>query len=499
MEKIIDEIKEINKKKTITFSEDYYRSLDNKTIMGEVPFKEILFLDYRETEAGSNPREYAGLKKTNLKIIESLLEDKNMFRFLHSGFIVSLVTPTFIDKKSIRYENCCLTNGNQTRFIIFILTLLKLISKNGELIDMKKTEVRSFNKKYFEDDESVKNLIKRIKFNRIKEIINFLEKDEKYLKSFNKTDLKDFLNTRVRIQINLIDSIIEDLEDTDTYSVGTLIAEANNDTQNVKVDDIFGNRYRKELNKKIFKDFNNIYQDKVKIEFRLGEIVEKVNKVHILTLFRLVAATGILTKESDIFKFTNQRAPIYRLFEKLLKKDDTENTVSAISKLIPLLYEIRVEYVGPCLKECNRMFIRNYKEKAIAGDLENTIIRPEIEKLRNNDQELEKLIRRSIRYNIEHIMPVLVFRIREVLKEKDNAQLDLTISEENRSKFFEGLIEAIYEKYIEMKLGGLPTSLTTKVRNKNFYEYGREAYIAFRRTFGFQETNYITQNRYIIK
>jgi len=145
------------------------------------------------------------------------------------------------------------------------------------------------------------------------------------------------------------------------------------------------------------------------------------------------------------------------------------------------------------------MFIRNYKEKAIAGDLENTIIGPEIEKLRNNDQELEKLIRRSIRYNIEHIMPVLVFRIREVLKEKGNAQLDLTISEENRSKFFEGLIEAIYEKYIKMKLGGLPTSLTTKVRNKNFYEYGREAYITFKRTFGFQETNYIMQNRYIIK
>ena len=39
----------------ITFSEPYFISQDKKTIMGEVPFSEILFLDYRDTEAGSNP------------------------------------------------------------------------------------------------------------------------------------------------------------------------------------------------------------------------------------------------------------------------------------------------------------------------------------------------------------------------------------------------------------------------------------------------------------
>lgn len=59
-------------------------------------------------------------------------------------------------------------------------------------------------------------------------------------------DLSSFLNLRLRIQINPIDPILSDMEEKlDAYSVGTLIAEANNGTQNVKVDDIFGNKRKK--------------------------------------------------------------------------------------------------------------------------------------------------------------------------------------------------------------------------------------------------------------
>ncbi len=77
--------------KSLTFPGKYFVSEDKKTILGETRFRDILFLDYRDTEAGSNPREYAGLKKTNEEILKSLLRDyKNMFRFLHSGIIASL-------------------------------------------------------------------------------------------------------------------------------------------------------------------------------------------------------------------------------------------------------------------------------------------------------------------------------------------------------------------------------------------------------------------------
>jgi len=502
MDKIIAEIKNIKAKNTIIFSESYYKSCDNKTIMGEVPFKQVLFLDYRETEAGSNPREYNGLKHANLKILQSLLKDyENMFRFLHSGIIVSLVNPTFTDDKTTQYDDCCLTNGNQTRFIVLILVLLKLFFHKTELKSVKGKDFQSFIKTNFDDIEGIRNLVRFVKFNKVAEIINYLHNNKKYLESFNKMDIDSFLNARIRIQINLIDAILDDLDDEtlDTYHAGTLIAEANNDTQNVKVDDIFGTKNRRELNEKIFKDFNKEYHRQVEIEFRLGEVVDKVKKVHILTLLRLAVATGILCKENDIFKSTNQRIPIYKLFERLLKKDNVDNTIMAISKIIPLLYKIRVNYIEPYLEDCKRKFTREYKEKAISGDLGNTIIGTQVSSLLNNDRELQKLIQRNINYNIEHIMPVIVFRIRMLFRENEKNKLDLTISEANRPDFFKGLVEAVYKKYVELKLAGLPTSLTTVVRDKKYYESGYETYIAFKNFYKSSETDYITKNSHIIK
>jgi hypothetical protein len=58
MEDLILELKGIGENRKLSFIEKFYRSEDGKTIMGEVPFKQFLFIDYRETEAGSNPREY---------------------------------------------------------------------------------------------------------------------------------------------------------------------------------------------------------------------------------------------------------------------------------------------------------------------------------------------------------------------------------------------------------------------------------------------------------
>jgi hypothetical protein len=424
-----------------------------------------------------------------------------MFRFLHSGVIISLVNPNFINDKAIQYDDCCLTNGNQTRFIILIVVLLKLMSENQELKPTRQKEFHSFIKKHFDDNEGIKDIIKFVKFSRVNEITNYLLKNRKYLDLFNSMGVEDFLNARIRIQINIIDSILPDLNDPimDTYRAGTLIAEANNDTQNVKVDDIFGTKNRKELNERIFKDFNALFRSQVEIEFRQGEVVNRVQKVHILTLLRLVVATGILCKENDIFKFTNQRLPIYNLFEKLLKKDHVENTIKSVSKIIPLLYKIRVEHVESYLEEFKRQFIREYKEKAISGNLQNTIIVDKINSVLDDDHELEKLLQRNINYNIEHIVPVLVFRIRNLLQEKDNGQLDLTIPKKNRSNFFKGLIQAIYTKYIELKLGGLPSSLTTVVRDRKYYDSGLEAYIAFKNMLKFPETDYIAKNSCILK
>lgn len=372
--------------------------------------------------------------------------------------------------------------------------------ENASLRDISHKEYDDFLKKSFDDSPQIKSILKFIKYHKITEIINFLEKNGKYLEAFNNLDLQSFLNSRIRIQVNLLNAIIEDLDgDIDEYSAGTLIAEANNDTQKVRADDIFGNKYKKELEEKLFNEFNKVYGDKISIEYRLGEAPEKVEKVHILPLLRPIVATGIICKEKEIFRLTNQRYPIYKLFEKLLKKENVDNTISVISKLIPFLYEIRTFYVDQILSQHKRKLIRDYKEKALRGDLEESIFKNEIREAKGKDEEIEKIVKKIVTYNIEHIMPVLVFRIRKLIIENiERGKLELNIPEEAKERLFETLIETIYESYVKMKLKGLPTSLTTVVRDSDFYDLGSEAYKFLIKQYNLTESNYIEKNNYII-
>lgn len=507
MREIVNEIIEPAKNKTISFSEPFYKSLNAKTIMGEVPFKEILFLEYRETEAGSNPREYIGLKKTNRQILHSLLTDSaNMFRFLHSGIILCLTSDlgTEINALSIKYEECCLTNGNQTRFIILILTLMKLFFEDKEIAPIKSREYNSFIKEIFKDSEVVKSVLKYVKFGKVSEVINCIKQSNKYKTIFNNDfDIHSFLDSRIRVQINIINTIIEDLEaDLDAYSAGTLIAEANNDTQKVKPDDIFGNKYKKELQDYVFNDFINKNGKHIQIEYRYGEIADKsVGKVHILTLLRLIIPTGILKKDKDIYKLTNQRTPIYTIFSKLISKINKDDekaaaTAKVVSKLIPLLYEIRKNYVVPSLQNHKRELIREYKKQAFAGELEDMIISQEIYEAKGSEEKIEKIVKGIVNYNIEHIMPVIVFRIRKLFKETNTHELILTIPEDLLEQYFTTISEVIYDSYVKMKLKGLRSSLTTAVRDRNFYEFGTEAHTTFKRmNKNIEETDFIEKSR----
>lgn len=513
MSEIAKEIIKIFENKTISFSEPFYKSSDAKTIMGEVPFKEILFLEYRETEAGSNPREYIGLKKgqnnTNRQILHSLLIDStNNFRFLHSGIILCLTTDlnTEINYLSIKYDECCLTNGNQTRFVILIITLLKLFFMDKEITVIKKQEYNAFIKNTFKESEVVMDILKYVKFPKVSEVLNVIIKSNKYKKIFDNLDLNQFLNSRIRVQINIINAMIEDLEgEIDAYSAGTLIAEANNDTQKVKPDDIFGNKYKKELRDYVFSHFIDEYGENIQIEYRYGEIDDKsVGKIHILALLRLIIPTGILKKDKDIYKLTNQRTPIYSIFSKLISKinKNNEKAIAAaklISRLLPLLYEIKAEHVIPNLINRKRELIREYKKKAFADELRDTFIGEEILEAKGNTEKIEKIVKGILNYNIEHIMPVIIFRIRKLFKETTSHELNLTIPEHLRKQYFQAISNVIYDSYAKMKLKGLPSSLTTVIRGSNFYEFGTEAHTLFiTMNKDIEETDLIESYQYII-
>ena len=64
--------------------------------------------------------------------------------------------------------------------------------------------------------------------------------------------------------------------------------------------------------------------------------------------------------------------------------------------------------------------------------------------------------------------------------------------------FIKTLVEIIYEGYIETKLAGLPTSLTTVVRSKAFYDIGSESYKTLIRAHNISENNFIHSNRALV-
>lgn len=277
----------------------------------------------------------------------------------------------------------------------------------------------------------------------------------------------------------------------DEYKAGTLIANANNDTQKVKVDDIFGSKHKRELETHIFKEFIKKYGDTVKIEYRMGEIPDK--KVHILALLRPVIATGILTKENEIFKLSNQRAAIYAKFIKLFRGiDKGQKTTIAISKIIPLLYNTREKYVAPLLKLERERYYREFSEKALMGELEKTSIG---DRIKNENGELsedtKKVIKSITNYNIEHIFPVIVYTIRNLIDLDSSSNAELKVPENKHEDFFKALIRTVYKKYIELKLQGTTGSITDIIRRQDFFKGGDGAYETLKTMLKLKESSFI--------
>ena len=109
-----------------------------------------------------------------------------MFRFLHSGVIVSILNATIIDEKSVKYDECCLTNGNQTRFIILIIVFLKLFFDKDEPITLKQNQINSFLTNKFKNNPKSSKIFSYLRYNKINQVVNFLLKNDKYLKLFIK-------------------------------------------------------------------------------------------------------------------------------------------------------------------------------------------------------------------------------------------------------------------------------------------------------------------------
>jgi len=114
--------------KKIRFGYIEYSVPSNEVVMALITVGQLLPVPYKDSAAGSNPREFQGMKSTtNKKILESLLRNPKIFWALHSGVTVTVTAGDNIDEL-LEYEDACLTNGLQTITIVRILAMIKAIS-----------------------------------------------------------------------------------------------------------------------------------------------------------------------------------------------------------------------------------------------------------------------------------------------------------------------------------------------------------------------------------
>ena len=107
-------------------------------------------------------------------------------------------------------------------------------------------------------------------------------------------------------------------------------------------------------------------------------------------------------------------------------------------------------------------------------------------------------MRKVTSYNIEHILPVLIYRIRSIIDyDKQHQKICLIVEPGKDEKLFQSLLEAIYTNYVEIKLKGVTGSITDEIRSKDFFGSGEEAFIVLKNLLNFKQSDYIKKNRYI--
>jgi len=101
--------------------------------------------------------------------------------------------------------------------------------------------------------------------------------------------------------------------------------------------------------------------------------------------------------------------------------------------------------------------------------------------------------------NIEHILPVFIYRIRSIIDyDEQHQKIFLNVETGKDETLFQSLLEAIYTNYVEIKLKGVTGSITDEIRSKDFFGSGEEAFIVLKNLLKFNQSDYIEKNRYII-
>lgn len=460
--------------------------------------RDLICIQYYDTEAGSNPREFQGVTTTNIKILKSILEDSHRFWSKHLGVSVTIKGGiNNYEEQTLKYEDACITNGLQSLSIFRILIMIKIYQ---EYKNKNEIHTRISDKSVEKFKDSIRDylptdvadfFLSTVTIKQINAVLNWFhnEHNKKYIILFNSYSIEDLLNIKVNFKSVILDEIVNIDEDDDFDKIsewGEEIASANNETQNVKVDDKFGTKYKCWFEENVITNVTNI----VNVEYRkFSKLKEGIPTKHILEILRAIIPTTLIidcTQIEDIkynmagviSKYANNRTPVYNLFEKFIYVSKADKDNINFSNCIEIIRNLMPHIINYMLIIDSR--VKCYYTKLTFEDVlrstnqnsESLKIRLGIMQDEDNEQELNKIVRKQLRFSPSNIFPIFIFATRKsiIINEKLEVQYDIddnTIDE---------MIDKIYKIILKKRIIRQYGSTSDLFRDSEIYYESSEAY-----------------------
>ncbi|MBY7006768.1 hypothetical protein FDA25_02420 [Clostridium botulinum] len=481
-----------------------YEVLIDKGVSVFTTIKNVIGIGYKYTEAGSNPREFQGMTSTNIKILESILEDYQRFWAKHLGISITIkgALNNFIkneNKGVLKYEDACITNGLQTLSLFRILLMIKIFQLKKRRADIHTKITKGTEKGFIEIiNEELSSMseffLSSINISQINKIFNWIHKEEnkKYLVILNKLSINDILNIKISFKAVFLEEIINSEEENEIDIIskwGANIADSNNETQNVKEDDKFGTKYSQWFNDNIMKDVNEkiIYVEYRKYSYKNKELPIK----HILDILRAIIPTTLIVdckNNNDscrihpanmISKYANNRTPIFNVFDKLItivenKKNtipkEISDVINIITNLMPILIEIMIEFEYK-LNLYYKTLTFDEISKTYANE-EELKIKLGLQKNETNKEVMDKAVKMKLRFSPSNVLPLFIFATRKAININEKLKVEYKIGNDDMYS----MIISIYKKILKQRLEIQYGSTSDLFRNPQLYIDAEDSY-----------------------
>ena len=471
----------------------------DEAILASTTMGQLIAVPYI-SEAGSNPREFQGMKSTtNKKILQSFLKNHDtIFWALHSGVSIT-VTNGGLPKESpglLQFEDACLTNGLQTVTIGRILTLIKAYQLFTDKDEIHTKINRNVEDKWRECIDinfpaDAAEQLNSISLQHVNSVLNWLhlKGHEEYLQIVNSMTLESILNSRLSIKVVLLDklsSVANQVNgEADLEGLGDEIAEANNETQKVDPGDLFGTGNREWL-KENLPNTLELDSTKVKVELRRGaedrgDTRQKV--IHVLDLLRAILPTTFIVDidaedlASFVASYANRREPIYNWFSKVIRIHQS-NRVPEMQRVVRILHNLTHELTKTMLAvhplwDGQRKGL-SYELVNDWTPLKNTSLSSQIFHTGSNKlkENADNEIRTFLNFSFANLFPIFVFATRTAIEVSDELEVRYVVDKPTASF----VVTQIYMKLAIERLAKTLGSTSNLFRNPEIYRHAENQF-----------------------